>query len=127
MMTKSTSRIWYIVLFALGLFVAAGSATLHYLFKNDVTVTVHQVETQLRSGISTGDSRVKVEAFLDQQGIPHSFIEHSRWPGETRTEFALIRDTSRSTLIRDDIWIRFKFDEKDRLESYTVEEVLTGP
>jgi hypothetical protein len=99
----------------------------YYFSRTQVTLTVAEVEAELRSGISAGDSRSRVESFLDQKGIAHAYIEKSKWPEETRTEFALIRNTSRSALIRGDIQVRFKFDEKDRLETYTVKEILTGP
>ena len=126
-MDKGRSRIWLGVATA-ALILLVGVLGLDYYFsRTQISLTVDQVKTEVKSGISAGDSRSKVEAVLDQKGIAHAYIEKSKWPEETRTEFALIRNTSRSALIRGDIQIRFKFDEKDRLETYTVKEILTGP
>jgi hypothetical protein len=91
-------------------------------------IDVANVEKDIRDHISVGTSRAEVESYLDQRGIQHSFVEQSKGAPEfSRTEMAMIRGASRTRLVRGDTQILFKFDERDRLAHYTVQEIFTGP
>jgi hypothetical protein len=89
--------------------------------------TTQDVTKQLERATPVGSSRKAVEIYLDSQLIPHSYIDDSNSPKERRIELALIRDTSKSSFVRGDIQIRFRFDESDRLLDYSVQQVFTGP
>ena len=90
-------------------------------------LTAEAVRKQLEKATPVESSRSAVESYLDSQSIQHSYIEDSKSPSERRVELALIRGTSKSQLVRDDIEIRFQFDEFGRLLNYSVREVFTGP
>ena len=90
-------------------------------------LTVEGLRKQLEKATPVGSSRSAVESYLDSQSIQHSYIDDSKFPNERRVERALIRGTSKSQLVRDDIEIRFQFDEFGRLLNYSVREVFTGP
>jgi len=85
------------------------------------------VRKQLEQATPVGSSRSAVDTYLDSQSIPHSYIRDSKSPSEGGVELALIRGTSKSLLVRGDIQIRFRFDESERLVSYSVQEGFTGP
>ena len=68
-----------------------------------------------------------MESYLDSQSIAHSYLDDPKFPSERRVEFALIRGTSQSLLVRGDIQIRFRFDQSGRLLDYSVQELFTGP
>jgi hypothetical protein len=92
------------------------------------TVDVASVEKDIRDHLSVGTSRAEVESYLNQRGIQHSYVEESKGaPEYNRTELAMIREASRTRLVRGDIQIIFKFDDQDRLLRYSVKEILTGP
>jgi hypothetical protein len=90
-------------------------------------VTVEDVLKQLQTNTPVGTSRSTVESYLDSQSMSHSYIDDPKFPKERRVELAMVRDTSRSWLVRGDIVIRFRFDQSDRLLEYSAREILTGP
>ena len=87
-----------------------------------------EVENQLRRDLHTGMSRAEIEAYLNQNGIEHSYVEKfDKGKSVERTVIARIRDRSTGlVLVKVDVGIQFKFDEAGRLTSYTVEEFLIG-
>jgi hypothetical protein len=89
--------------------------------------TVEDVLKQIQANTPVGTNRSAVERYLDSQSIIHSYIDNPEVPNERNVEYALIRDTSRSWLVRGDIEIRFHFDQSDRLVDYSAHEVFTGP
>lgn len=92
------------------------------------TTDITQVEKDIREHLPTGTSRTEVEAFLDDRGVPHSYIAESKGsPEHQHTEMAMIRGTSRTWLVRGDTQILFEFDNQDRLIDYKVREIFTGP
>src|SRR5258708_756390 len=94
----------------------------------NVTVGIAKAELDLRAHLNVGASRAEVESYLGQRGTEHTYVEHSTTlPEYSRTEFALIRETSRSRFVRGDIQILFTFDEHDKLVRYSLKEILTGP
>ncbi len=115
---------------ALGLVVLTGLATgmIYRARRIKTTVDVASVERDIRDHISLGSSKGKIESYLDQRGIQHSYIEQSNGaPEYERTETAMIRGASHKGLVRGDIQILFKFDDQGRLTHYSVKEILTGP
>jgi hypothetical protein len=71
---------------------------------------------------------VQAESLLTQRGIEHSYhsgVDKDGNPNMTRTEAGMIR--GKSDFIRSDIQLLFRFDESERLTSYSIQEVLTGP
>jgi hypothetical protein len=90
-------------------------------------ITVEDVLKQLQANTPVGASRSAVESYLDSRSITHSYIDDPKMPDYRRVEIALVRDSSRSWLVRGDIEIRFHFDQSDRLMDYSAHEVFTGP
>jgi hypothetical protein len=93
-----------------------------------VTVDVASVEKDISDHLPTGASRADVESYLDKRGIQHSYIAQSIGaPEYDRTESAMIRGASGTSLVRGDIQILFKFDDQDKLIHYSTREIFTGP
>jgi hypothetical protein len=93
-----------------------------------VTTDVASVEADIRGHLPLGSSRAEVESYLEQRRIPHSYIDEPRGaPQLSHTETAMIREASRTWLIRGDIQILFKFDDHDKLIKHSVTEIFTGP
>lgn len=90
-------------------------------------ITVEDLLKQLQANTPIGTSRSAVESYLDSRSITHSYIDDPKVPDYRRVEIALVRDSSRSWLVRGDIEIRFHFDQSDRLLDYSAHEVFTGP
>jgi hypothetical protein len=96
--------------------------------RGKVIIDVAKVEKDLHEHLNVGASRAEVESYLDQRGIQHSYIAQSMArPEDSRTELAMIRESSRSWLVRGDIHIVFKFDDREKLTHYSVTEIYTGP
>jgi len=92
------------------------------------TVDMASVEKDFRQHISIGTSRRDVEAYLDQKGVPHSYTDESKeFPQYRHTEGAMIRETPRSWLVKSDIQILFRFDNRDVLTDYKLREIFKGP
>jgi len=93
-----------------------------------VTVDVAKVEKDIRDHLSAGASRARVEAYLDERHIHHSYLDQSpAEPEYSHIELALIPESSRTWLFRGDIQIVFRFDDQDKLTHYSVQEIFTGP
>lgn len=90
-------------------------------------ITVEDILKQLQANIPVGTSRSAVESYLDSRSMPHQYFDDPKFPNERRVEFATVRDTSRSWLVRGDIQIRFRFDESDKLLDYSAHETFTAP
>jgi hypothetical protein len=114
--------------FALALLVGLAAGMIHRAQRAQVTTDVAKVEADVREHLPVGSSRAEVASFLDQRGIPHSYVDESKGaPEYSRTEMAIIRGASESWLIRGDIQILFKFDEHGKLLKHSVREIFTGP
>jgi len=86
--------------------------------------SVARVEAGLRANVQTGMERAEVEAYLDRAGFSHAFIAGNKAQGEIGgSEWALIRNNSRSLVSPGDIQVRFQFDENERLAEYSVKEI----
>src|SRR5215469_6537240 len=68
--------------------------------KSTVIVDVARLRADVGAHLPLGSSRATVEKFLNEKGIPHSYIDKAMSSiGYDRTEMALIRESSRSGLI----------------------------
>ena len=113
---------------ALALLVGLAAEMIYRTRRVQVTTDIAKVEVDVREHLHMGSSRAEVVLFLDQRGIPHSYVDESkRAPEYSRTEMAMIRGASQSWLIRGDIQILFKFDDYDKLLKHSVREIFTGP
>lgn len=114
--------------FALAVLAVLLAGLLYRTRRVKAAIDVAKIEQGIRDHLPIGVSRAKVVAYLDEQGIPHSYIEESKQAPEYRhTEMAMVRGTSRTWLVRGDIQVLFKFDESGNLISYSVKEIFTGP
>lgn len=92
------------------------------------TTNAAAVEKDIREHLPLGTSRSEVEAYLDQKGLGHSYIDEStEFPDYRHTEMAMVRETSRTWLVRGDLQILFKFDSQERLIDFKFQEIFTGP
>lgn len=90
--------------------------------------SVTERDNELRANLRPGMSREQIEAYLDRNAIPHSYIENAGAPPESRwTEIALIKDSGRFDIVRRDIEIVFRFDRAGTLMDYSEKEHLAGP
>jgi hypothetical protein len=83
-------------------------------------VTPAKVERELQKHVPIGSTRAEVAAYLDAKGIAHSAALGNR-------EQAIMRDTALGSPVRTDIEMSFSFDERQKLTSYAVREIYTGP
>ncbi|HTV58231.1 MAG TPA: hypothetical protein VMJ93_05100 [Verrucomicrobiae bacterium] len=84
----------------------------------------------MNANLHQGMSRAEVESFLNRQGIAHSYAaekEGTKNPDRSPAEIAIIHGNPGFGIIRTDYQIRFNFDSSDRLTSFSVSEVFTGP
>lgn len=114
----------------LGFVVVAGLVARSIYTKRQarVTVDIASVGKDIGEHLPIGTPRSDVEAYLEQKGVPHSYTDE--WKGSSEydhTEAAMFRETSKSWLVRGDIHILFKFDNRDRLVDYKIQEIFTGP
>jgi hypothetical protein len=85
--------------------------------------TKEQVESFVKNEIPIGTARDQVTAVLKRYGIVNTYVPRDRMIG------AIIKDVKKSFLflISESIQMKFYFNENDRLQSYSVESVYTGP
>jgi hypothetical protein len=82
--------------------------------------TPEKIDNAIRSTLSTGSSRARVERWLDEQHVRHDqIVETDGTP--LWIMLAEIRDVPRLFDWSGDIEIYFHFDENDRLLWHTVE------
>jgi hypothetical protein len=84
-----------------------------------VNLTDDQLRQMIDRELPRGTNRSAVRKFLAGKGWPHG--------DEGSTTLAMIRDAEHNLLIREDIQVHFHFDAKDRLDSYDLKHILTGP
>lgn len=82
------------------------------------------IEKQLAAAIPPGATVDHVVEYLNLEKVEHSEYRRDATP---RTISAMIRDESRFALVKTSYQIVFHFDEHDRLVSYSVRPVYTGP
>ncbi len=86
-----------------------------------------EVEKDIRDHLPIGSSRAEVTAYLDDQRISHSYVSESAELEHSNYELATIRVAAYRWPVRTEIQIYFNFDDKQKLVSYSVQEVSTGP
>lgn len=87
--------------------------------RETINFTDQRVRLIVNSEVPIGSSRTRVNQFLDGKGWIHSDMG-------SKTQ-VMIRDASHRGLIRTDIRIRFLFDSEEKLVSYEIHDILTGP
>jgi hypothetical protein len=116
------------LVFALVLIIGVVAGLIQRTRRVIVTTDVARVEADIREHLPMGSSRADVESYLDQRGISHSYVaELKEAPELNHTETAMIRESSRTWLVRGDIQILFKFDGHGKLIKHSAKEILTGP
>lgn len=105
--------------FAVLSFAILGVIWSHRHNSTHVNLTDQQAKEMLDQEVPPGTVRAQLKQFLDRRGWPHS-------DDGSRT-YALVREASRTWLIRTDIQIQFLFDAGDKLVSYKMTDILTGP
>jgi hypothetical protein len=82
-------------------------------------ITDRQTREILSRELPVGTDKSRVKLFLDGK----------HWAYSDRGSIiqASIRDASRGSLIRADIRMQFFFDSQDKLTSYEIKDLLTGP
>lgn len=91
------------------------------MFKYYPDATVDDMRSLIQSELLANTNSVEVIEFLDKRNIEHSDLKE----GE-RIIYAIIREACVSFLLECSIDMKFHFDEKGNLASYSVEEGLTG-
>lgn len=113
----------FVVIGALGTL----AVVVHQRTKYRVSITVAQIENDIRAQLPVGSSRDEVVSYLDRKGFPHSYIGKLPRAECDNCEIALVRDTAHSWLIRTDIQLYLKFNDGGKLTSFIAREVYTGP
>jgi len=98
----------------------------HRANKDDLTA--QQWTDLINEHLPAGSSRDKVEKFLDQHHIEHSYIAKSNFPGEANSIIAFARGNDDHNLVKKSgVQLKFKLDENQRLASFECREMFTGP
>jgi hypothetical protein len=84
-----------------------------------VNLTDDQARLMLDKGLPRGTSKFRVTQFLEARKWPYS-----DYGSMVQT---MIRDAGHNGLIRTDIQIKFSFDSEDKLISYEIQDIFTGP
>lgn len=82
--------------------------------------TVGEAAAAIRRDLPKGTPRGKVQNWLDARGIDHSSNS------EPRQEIALLHDVRKDEVSRTDLRMVFTFDQRDQLETFVVEELMTA-
>ena len=84
-----------------------------------VNLTDEQARLMLNNELPRGTTRLRVKQFLDRKNWPYSDIGS--------TVQTMIHDAEHHGFIRTDIQIKFLFDSEDKLISYEIKDLSTGP
>lgn len=83
--------------------------------------SVRELQSQIDQALPKGSSRERVADFVRRSAMGEGiYLDRERMIN------AMVRGVSKGLLMETSLYIRFRFDEKGQLESYTVEEVSTG-
>jgi hypothetical protein len=124
-MTKREKLGWIVVICAL-----ASAVLAFYFLRPKSNHRLEEVTRDVQANIRVGMNRSEVESLLTQRGIEHSYhsgVDKDGNPNMTRTEAGMIRGKPDLAIIRTDIQLLFRFDESEKLTSYSIREVFTGP
>ncbi|SRR5260370_1297976 len=84
-----------------------------------VNLTDDQARLMLDNELPRGASKFRVTQFLDAKKWPHS--------DNGSMVQTMIRDAGHQDFIRKDIQIKFSFNPEDKLISYEIQDIFTGP
>ena len=90
-------------------------------------VTPEQLRRRIELELPLGSRSGTVLAFLDSLKTEHSGVSPSHDTGSTTIITAAIRGVRKGNLLADGIFMRFHFDDKDKLIRYTVKYGYTWP
>src|SRR5258708_25511352 len=83
---------------------------------------LNTVKAQVIAKVPVGSTASQVIQYLDS-----AKCEHSDYLNDKKEIRAIMRNSSRTVLIKGSIQLRFQFDANEKLESIEVKEVFTGP
>jgi hypothetical protein len=85
-------------------------------------ITPEELRVLIERDLPLGSSSGKVLLWLDSLKTEHSWPvdSHGAFPGATRLVPAAIRGFRKGNLLSDGVFMRFYFDDKDRLVGYRV-------
>jgi hypothetical protein len=122
-MIKREKLGWILVICAL-----ASAVLAFYFLRPKSNHRLEEVTRDVQANIRVGMNRAEVESLLTQRGIEHSYhsgVDKDGNPNMTRTETGMVR--GKPDFIRTDIQLLFRFDESEKLTSYSIQQVFTGP
>ena len=86
-----------------------------------VNLTDEQARLMIRNELPAGTSKFRVKQFLDSKKWPYGDRDNGS------TIQTMIHDAEQNGLIRTDIQIQFHFNSDDKLISYEIKDIHTGP
>jgi hypothetical protein len=93
-------------------------------------MTAESLKTEISTALPAGSSVSAVINYLDGRKIEHSELVDQANMGfdpNIQTISAIIRNVERKGLITGDITMSFRFDRAQKLSSFEVKSVYTGP
>lgn len=102
---------------------------IHYRSKRSTgpATNIQSAEKRILDDLPIGTPRTRVEAYLTERGIDHSYVRTSTVNPKSGQEVALIRGVSKTWLVRTDIQVLFNFDSQDKLTHCSFKQIYTGP
>jgi hypothetical protein len=79
-----------------------------------------EFQSQISQALPIGSSRERVVEFAKSHGMEQSYLQRERMIN------AMLRGVSKGIFIETSLYVRFGFDEQDRLSTVSVEEVSIG-
>jgi hypothetical protein len=86
-----------------------------------VSAWYHPAITQIRTDLPAGTPLAKVDAYLDQHQIDHTYYPRSN------QVTAYIHNIQRDALVREDLYLVFSFDEYKGLRDILAKPIHTQP
>jgi hypothetical protein len=96
-------------------------------------MTAESLKTEISTALPAGSSVSAVINYLDSREIEHSELvdqanmAHMGFDPNIQTISAIIRNVERKGLITGDLTMSFRFDRAQKLSSFEVKSVYTGP
>jgi hypothetical protein len=86
-----------------------------------VAAWYHPAITQIRADLPVGSSLERVDSYLDQHNIDHTYYRNSNQVA------AYIHNIQRDALVREDLYVVFSFDDYKSLRDILAKPVHTQP
>ena len=87
----------------------------------EVSAWYHPQLTQIRTDLPLGSPLERVDSYLDQHNIDHTYYRNSN------QVTAYIHNIQRDALVREDLYIVFSFDEYKSLRDILAKPIHTQP